>query len=357
MTKDDSHIKYDSLYLNGHHYVGVSGIQHLTEQLKASKSEEHLNIAHFLDEWTNNNDTIALQTSGSTGTPKQIMVKKKSMIASAKKTIKFLGLSKADTALLCLSAKYIAGKMMIVRALVGQLNLIVGNVSSDPLANIDREIDFAAMVPMQVSQLMEKSPQSLKRIKHLIIGGGNLNKNTIEHLKRAGVNAWETYGMTETVSHIALRSIHQYNEGFKVLPNIRISTDDRQCLVVEASDVNEQTLITNDIVEIDASNHFVIKGRYDNVINSGGVKLMPEEIEAKLQKQIPFEFIISSKEDEVLGQKLVLVLELKNKREFISPDYSELNRFEAPKEVVYIDEFPRTETGKLHRYKIKLLLK
>jgi O-succinylbenzoic acid--CoA ligase len=153
-----------------------------------------------------------------------------------------------------------------------------------------------------------------------------------------------------------MRSIKLYDKGFQLLPNVNISVDERQCLVIEASDVNDQKLVTNDLVEVDSHNRFTIKGRYDNIINSGGVKLVPEIIESKLQNQIPFDFIISSKADEVLGQKLVLVLESKNREAFIDPDYSILKRFEIPKELVFIDEFPRTESGKLHRIKTKLLL-
>jgi O-succinylbenzoic acid--CoA ligase len=356
MTGDSLHKKYKVLTVDGCSFNGFEAINKLVDTLKSGGDKEKASIAEFLIEWFDDSDTIQLHTSGSTGKPKQIVVKKKAMLASAKKTIQFLQLTEGATALLCLSANYIAGKMMIVRALLGRFNLLLGNVASNPLQKNQQKIDFAAMVPMQVYQVLKENHDALKQINHLIIGGGSLNRTCVKQLRKMDVNAWETYGMTETVSHIAMRSIKLYDKGFQLLPNVKISVDERQCLVVEASDVNDQKLVTNDLVEVDSHNRFTIKGRYDNIINSGGVKLVPEIIESKLQNQIQFDFIISSKADEVLGQKLVLVLESKNREAFIDPDYSILKRFEIPKELVFIDEFPRTESGKLHRIKTKLLL-
>ncbi len=299
-------------------------------------------IGKFLLEWLNNETFVFVQTSGSTGKPKQILVEKSAMIASAKATGSFFKLQPKNTALLCLSADYIAGKMMLVRAITLGLDLDTKEPNSHPLES--KKYDFVAMVPMQVENALEQ----LYLVKTLLIGGTKVNYQLTKSILKTNCNAFESYGMTETISHIAIKKIGELS--FTVLPNVTISVDERSCLVIEALELSKEKIITNDIVSILNEFQFVLKGRIDNVINSGGVKIFPEEVEEKLAKYISSRFFIASVSDEKFGEKVILVVEGKP---FILEDviFSEVSKYQTPKEVVFIDKFVETETNKINRKK------
>lgn len=299
-------------------------------------------IGKFLLEWLNNETFVFVQTSGSTGKPKQIVVEKSAMIASAKATGSFFKLQPKNTALLCLSADYIAGKMMLVRAITLGLDLDTKEPNSHPLES--KKYDFVAMVPMQVENALEQ----LYLVKTLLIGGTKVNYQLTKSILKTNCNAFESYGMTETISHIAIKKIGELL--FTVLPNVTISVDERSCLVIEALELSKEKIITNDIVSILNEFQFVLKGRIDNVINSGGVKIFPEEVEEKLAKYISSRFFIASVSDEKFGEKVILVVEGKPfKLEDVI--FSEVSKYQTPKEVVFIDKFVETETNKINRKK------
>ena len=299
-------------------------------------------IGKFLLEWLNNESFVFVQTSGSTGKPKQIVLDKKAMMASAKATGTFFNLQPKSTALLCLSADYIAGKMMLVRAITLGLHLDAVEPNSNPLEN--KKYDFVAMVPMQVANSLEQ----LHLVETLLIGGTKVSYQLAENILKTNCQAYESYGMTETISHIAIKPIGA--KEFTVLPNVSISLDDRNCLVIEALELSTEKIITNDIVEILNETQFILKGRIDNVINSGGVKIFPEVIEEKLAKFISARFFIASLPDEKLGEKVILVLEGKP-FEVDNTIFSDLSKYQIPKEVVFIDKFIETETNKINRKK------
>ena len=299
-------------------------------------------IGKFLLEWLNNESFVFVQTSGSTGKPKQIVLDKKAMMASAKATGTFFNLQPKSTALLCLSADYIAGKMMLVRAITLGLQLDTAEPNSNPLGN--KKYDFVAMVPMQVANSLKK----LHLVETLLIGGTKVSYQLAESILKTNCKAFESYGMTETISHIAIKPIGA--KEFTILPNVTISLDERNCLVIEALELSQDKIITNDIVEILNERQFVLKGRIDNVINSGGVKIFPEEIEEKLAKFISVRFFIASLPDEKLGEKVILVLEGKP-FEVDNTIFSDLSKYQIPKEVVFIDKFIETETNKINRKK------
>ncbi len=246
-------------------------------------------LAMFLKEWFNDSPLIQVKTSGSTGKPKVMMVEKTKMINSACMTLSFLGLKHPDSALLCMPLEYIAGKMLVVRALVGSLKLILVPPCSNPIAAIsDSEVlNFAAMIPMQVSSALKDSSheQRLKAIEHLIIGGGAVDDALASKLKSFPHNVYSTYGMTETLSHIALRRLSgpQASSFYSVFTGVKVYPSAEQTLTIEAPLVNNETLITNDIVEFNDQGQFRVSGRKDNVINSGGVKLQIEELEQWLK--------------------------------------------------------------------------
>lgn len=310
----------------------------------------------FLANWFDEGDTINAQTSGSTGVPKAILLSKASMLASAKLTNQFFDLKPEDTALMCLSANYIAGKMMVVRAIAGNLNLVVIEPSSAPL--FDYKIDFAAMIPMQVESLLksEIGILSLQKISKLIIGGSTVSSVLEEQLQQLSTKCYSTYGMTETVSHIALRSLNgTYKSNlYEALDGVSFEQDSRDCLTIRARHLQSEPFITNDIVRLKSDTSFEWLGRFDNVINSGGVKLFPETIEQKLSEIIPERFFISSLPDDKLGEKVVLIIESESysSRKLDELDIklsTKLTRFEKPREFIFTPKFEETTSGKIKR--------
>ena len=241
-------------------------------------------LNEFLKEWHSDSERMLVHTSGSTGTPKPLWVEKRRMTASARTTCRFLGLKPGDTALLCMSLDYIAGMMMAVRAEVCGLHLVEVTPSGHPLADLESAPTFAAMVPMQVFNSMQVPAEReiLKQIKHLIIGGGAIDDDLAAELKGFPYAIWSTYGMTETLSHIALRRLNgpEASEWYTPLDGVSVGLSPDGCLTINAPEVCASTLVTNDIADIDSDGrHFRIHGRKDNVICSGGIKIQAEEVE------------------------------------------------------------------------------
>ncbi|MGB5236036.1 MAG: AMP-binding protein [Flavobacteriaceae bacterium] len=311
-------------------------------------------IGDFLLDWLSDSPAVIVKTSGSTGPPKNIALTKQSMMASAMATAEFLGLQSGTKALLCLSAGHIAGKMMLVRAMVLGWSLELVSPSSSPLLETLNRFDFCAMVPLQ----LRSSFRHLDRVKTIIVGGAPLSGKDADMLSDIETKVYETYGMTETASHIALKPIIEPVIGedtaipFTVLPGIKLSQDDKGCLVIELPWDPVQTIRTNDIVELIGPDRFNWLGRVDNVINSGGVKLYPELIEKKLSGLIDNRFILLGLPDDDLGQRLVLVIEGQvNKEEVINAIREQHGKipYEIPKEILSMEKFPETENGKINR--------
>ncbi|HET8886785.1 MAG TPA: AMP-binding protein [Salinimicrobium sp.] len=314
-------------------------------------------IGRFLQDWLNEKAYVTVHTSGSTGKPKLIRLRKDAMINSAIATGDFFKVKNGTNALLCLPANYIAGKMMLVRAMVLGWDLDLVSPKANPLDHLYKLYDFCAMTPFQ----LDNSIGRLHLINKLIVGGGSVSENLKNLLQDKKAKVYETYGMTETITHIAARRINskkamERNENpFKLLPNVSISTDDRNCLVIQASKLSEEEVVTNDVVEIVSDNKFLWKGRLDNVINSGGIKIFPEEVERKLQKLISQRFFITSLPDDALGQKLVLFVEANfsevEQKELFSKikNLEMLDKYEKPKKIFFVEKFEETPTGKINR--------
>ena len=317
----------------------------------------------FLDEWNNDSAYVEVNTSGSTGEPKRMLVEKRRMLNSARITCDFLGLKPGDTALLCMSTDYIAGKMMVVRSIERGLRLIEVEPCGHPLADnyqlstIHYQLNFAAMVPMQVYNSLQvpEEKERLMDIRHLIIGGGAIDEAMERELRNFPNAVWSTYGMTETLSHIALRRISgpDASDWYTPFPSVEISQNQDGCLVINAPEVCAETLVTYDIVEI-KNNRFRILGRKDNVICSGGIKLQIEEIERELKPYVRVPYIISKRKDEKFGEVVVLLTEgstddAKQICEKVLPKYH------IPKAYIHVDQIPLTETGKPARKKAELL--
>lgn len=346
-----------------------------------------MTLEDFFSEWNNDSDRVLVHTSGSTGKPKPMMVEKKRMLNSARITCDFLGLKPGDSALLCMSLDYIAGKMVVVRSIERHLHLISVSPSGHPLKNIDLkdangkdvngEITFAAMVPMQVYNTLQvpEERERLTHIRHLIIGGGAIDASLEKELRSlpGNIAIWSTYGMTETLSHIALRRINgaEASEWYQPFDSVKISQTEEGCLVIDAPLVCAETLVTNDIVEIEPYIYnkveklrFRIKGRKDNVICSGGIKIQIEEVEALLKPHLEKPFMIAKKKDEKFGEIAVLLTEdedLKKVEATIrrllsgksddsnKSSESKTHKYWIPREYLHVDHLPLTETGKPKR--------
>lgn len=339
----------------------ILSVDEITTQLENEDIPEWKNrVFRFILEWFNDEPYIRQQTSGSTGTPKEVELPKSGMVASAINTLTYFNLKENDTAWLCLPAHYIAGKMMVVRAIIGNLNLLLTEPSSTPNTP-QQHIEFTAMVPMQVHSLLSKG-YDFKNISKMIIGGAAVDRNLKEKLQYAQAEIYATYGMTETASHIALQKLNGQNpdDCFHVLPGYTVSKTPDNCLVIEAPQFSKKPMHTTDIVEILSSRKFRWLGRADNIINSGGIKISPEPLEAKISSLLRRECIISSVIDEKLGEKIILVLE--NKKAYqdstlLLEKISQItDKHHTPKAVMYLDSFPRNSSMKINRLKIKEII-
>lgn len=308
----------------------------------------------FIKAWLSDQQTFILNTSGSTGVPKEITVTRKQLQASAHRTINKLKLSEKNTALICLDTKYIAGKMMLVRALEANMKIIAVEPASNPIKDLTEQPDFAAFVPLQLDEIFKDkdSVETLNRFQSIIIGGAAVSASLSGKIKSLSCDVYATYGMTETVSHIALQKLNgtDAHDSFEIFPDININVDERDCLVIDLPGFHEP-IITNDLVRIIDNSHFKILGRYDNIINSGGVKLIPETIEKKLSSLLNQPFFVTGANDDRLGQKLVLIIEGKEVPDLSNLVKQSLSTYEVPKEIIYVSEFIRTETQKINRQK------
>jgi O-succinylbenzoic acid--CoA ligase len=309
----------------------------------------------FLKEWFDKNDYVSGKTSGSTGTPKRIKLSKKAMLASAERTNSFFRLAKDTNLLLCLPVNYIAGKMMVVRAIAGGCNLIT--VAPSSLPDWTGQIDFAAMIPMQVQLLLEneQGKYKLDSIHKLIIGGSQVSRTLQNKLSQLSTSCYLTYGMTETVSHIALCKIGKNEENiYRALPGIHFRQDERNCLLIHAPYIQPEPFVTNDMVRLISDTSFVWIGRWDNIINTGGIKISPEDVEQKISELIESRFFITSVPDELLGQKVILKVEgapwkADTQERFYKKISTLLSRYEIPKQIIFEEKFEETSTGKIKR--------
>lgn len=357
MTK----LSYTTLTINGQIYDKPALIEltHSTASLPAWQKSCY----QFIKDWLSETDYVEVQTSGSTGTPKRIHLEKARMINSAKMTGQYFNFSKGQKALLCLPCDYIAGKMMVVRAFVWGLDLHLVAPAGNPMSDNTEQFAFAAMVPMQVTKILEESSKQLDRIQQLIIGGGKVGQALYKELQNLPTRCYATYGMTETITHIAIQKLNGVGQSdyFEALPAIQLSLDQRNCLVIDAPNVAEEQVVTNDMVHLE-KNKFKWLGRFDNVINTGGVKVFPEQIEKKLEPIVKVRFFISYLSDEKLGQKVILIIEdtLWNKSQIVDFQLKMkniLSKYELPKSIYFVKKFAETPTGKIQRNRTKALLK
>lgn len=347
-----------TLWINGR-FVGLEDILSSAESPRSPFEDSTFS---FLRQWLSGETSFEIHTSGSTGTPKRILVTRDQMASSALATAQKLRLKPGDACLVCIDTKYIGGRMMLVRAITIGLSIYAVDPCANPLDKIpsDRCVNFAAFVPYQVEHMLSESPKALSRIEKAIIGGAPLHDKTADALGPFEGEFYATYGMTETISHVALRKLNgkEKQEYFETLPGITAELDDRECLILSVPYLPEK-IRTNDLAVTISPTRFVWRGRYDNIINSGGIKISPEKIEAVVRKILEStghteRIFVHGVEDRQLGSRLVLVIEANIlDEEFLKSLYLSLAAvlppYEIPKEALLVSKFSETENGKINR--------
>ncbi len=326
---------------------------------KEFTTETWLNdIWNFLLNWISEEETISLKTSGSTGEPKNIWVKKSTMIFSAQQTSEYFQFNKNEKWLFCLPAAFVGGQMILVRAILNNTEVFAVEPKIE-LKEVIGEYDFASMIPMQVEKYLPN--KNKLKIRRVLIGGASIPSSLEKSLRLDNDSDYfASYGMTETVSHIALRKVNGnvYSNFFTGFKNILLGTDDRGCLTVYHKNYSENVLITNDLVEFDAYGSFRVMGRVDNIINSGGLKISPEEIENKISEMLSQRLMVIGIPDEKTGEKPVLMIEgveldrgtLSLLKNYLTEN---LDKNKSPKEIIFVNQFEETTNGKLDRRKTK----
>lgn len=347
-----------SILLNGKLYTHSQ----IIEGAITANSTFEKNTLSFCQQWLKGETHFQLTTSGSTGMPQKIRITRHQMIASAKNTASYLGLKSNFSALVCLDTRYIAGMMMLVRCFEVGMQPVIVEPAANPLESLteNQTIDFSAFVPYQLNQMITDDPDKLNRIKIALIGGAPVDVQLNEKIKSLTCTMYATYGMTETLSHVALKKLNGENPEsyFKALPNISFETDERGCLVINANYLSSP-VVTNDLVELYGDTRFNWIGRWDNLINTGGVKIVPETIEEEIKKvfnrlALDNRFIVVGIADKKLGQKVCLIIETHEALP-LSGDHlramisDRVSKYEVPKEIFFIEKFIETGTGKINR--------
>jgi len=327
--------------LNGYHLTKEDLCRIAYSFIKEGEDFEQ-SVGDFLLDWFDDKSYIEMFTSGTTGNPKTIRIEKNAMVNSAIATGEFFGLKPGDRVLHCLPANYVAGKMMFVRSFTLGLDMDFVAPSSNPLEHNEEKYDFSAMVPLQAKNAIK----NLSNIKKIIIGGAKIQESLEQELIKLPIEIYETYGMTETITHIAAKKVGV--EVFSTLPNVTVSVNENQCLEIVAKNIGIEKIVTNDVVKLISDKQFVWLGRFDNLINSGGIKIMPEQVESKLSALIPRRYFVNGLSDDILGEKVVLYVE-GEPIEINHSIFDVLDKYEKPKEIIFIPKFKETATGKIMR--------
>jgi O-succinylbenzoic acid--CoA ligase len=320
-------------------------------------------VFDFCRQWKLGKNEFSFHTSGSTGKPKPIYLSRLSMIESANMTMDWLHLQEGDNVLLCLPIEYIAGAMMLVRALVLKLNIVLVEPSQNPLEEITKPINIhlASFVTTQWSTILQSNPNLFtffSEVKGILIGGSELTSSVELLTKEIQLPIFQTYGMTETSSHIAFRQISSEDAIYQCLKGVQIKLNDQGCLCIHAPSTLNQWIETNDVAELIHVNQFSILGRNDFAINSGGRKIHPEIIEKCChsffaQHSITCKTFAYGLDDDFYGQKLVLFIEtideLNIQLQLIEYLKLNLESWEVPKQFIILPEFLYTKTGKIDR--------
>lgn len=345
--------------------VHVAGQWHGEETLKdvdlQSLDVHEREAVQFIHDWQEGKQAFTFHTSGSTGTPKPIMFHRSQLEASARITIDALQLKPGMTTLVCLDTRFVAGAMMLVRSMVIGMNILIRRPAGNPLASVTDPVDFMAVVPLQLAVILRESVDALDRIANVIVGGAALDEHVVKTLQHRRSAFFATYGMTETMTHAALRRLNGpgRQDAFHLLPGFSAAADFRGCLILRAAHLGDESIETNDLVQFVTPSTFHIHGRIDDVINSGGVKIHPAHVEDSLRSILPeagyhFRYFITGLPDERLGERVCLVIEHMplidhEEKKLMQLIADGLDKFEAPREIRYVKTFLETPTQKIDR--------
>jgi o-succinylbenzoate---CoA ligase len=355
----------DHLLLNGKKFY-LDEIQHYSFRESIPLNGYEAKTLEFCKNWLQGVQEFPVQTSGSTGAAKMMELKRDRMEASAQRTLRIFGLKPEDRVLVCLNTEYIAGMMMLVRGFVGQLNMTIIEPVGNPLAGVDpkAEFDFVSMVPLQLQTILEQTPEKVDKLnamKAVLLGGAAIGGRLEEMVQELKVPVYQSYGMTETISHVAVRRLNgpEKTSFYVAPPEVTLELDERGCLTIAAEVTGGETLVTNDLVELLGNNSFRWLGRADNTINTGGVKVQLEKVEAALETALNSfgmhrRCFAAALPDEALGERLIVVLEgsplTEEEEANIKGKLSELlGKYEQPKQFGYLPRLPETATGKVDR--------
>lgn len=329
--------------------IALEALEDVAYSLTKEGESFEREYGEFLLDWLDQSDSITVKTSGSTGEPKDYAVKKEHFLASARLTGEVFELFPGNRTLLGIPGSFIAGKMMFVRALVLGLDLLVVRPSKNPLKNTSRRFDFVALTPFQLANSLGE----IDRVDTLLIGGAPFPKSLELALESYKGKVVESYGMTETLTHIALREVHpKPQNNFTAIPGVSFGVDDRSCLSINAPHLGLKNLQTEDLVDLQDPLHFVWKGRLNRVINTGGIKVFPEQIEHKMDSFIGPRFFIGSQPHEQWGEQVILYIERPEVNEvLISAVRSavDFHKGEKPKAICWMKAFKELHTGKIDR--------
>jgi O-succinylbenzoic acid--CoA ligase len=334
------------------------------ESLLEDFSAFELDTLSFIKDWLTKKAQFAVKTSGSTGTPKTLIFERKQLLGSAQRTIETFGLKKGDRTLICLNPNFIAGKMMLVRGIEAELKMDIIEPSSNPLEKIDpeKQFEFVALFTNQIEKALQKTPEKLDSIKTVLVGGATVFPTLESDLQKVKSQIYHSYATTETLSHLALRCVNgnKKSEIYQAMNGVSFDIDNRSCLVINDTLLGIRRLATNDIVELIDPNSFRWKGRIDNVVNSGGIKIHLEETEELIRQilldnSIRENFCLVPKPDRALSQILVLLLESSKDEtqaaQLLKLIRKEMPKYQAPREIVFVPKLHMTMTGKIDRIK------
>ena len=356
MRQEQTPIWHENFKLNGLSFDSLDGLNEFLDSMKTQGNQFELDLAEFLTQWLSPESSIVTYTSGTTGQPKKCILSKENMRLSARTTGAFFEVQSKAHALLCLPLSFIAGKMMVVRALVLGWDLHVVPPTKDALTQYDTHYDFVALVPHQLAH----SYRALNKVKTLIVGGGVLPSYLEDKLQDSSVQAYATYGMTETLTHVAARRLNgpERSDRYRAMPGVEFNIDHRGCLVINAPNLLEAPLVTNDLVDLIDQHTFIYSGRIDDVINCGGIKYSPESLERKLRHHLNDNFVISSLPHETLGEQIVLVKDSSGPSDtVIHESFAALSPLERPKLILNLEALPQTNSGKYKRKEIRALIR
>ena len=329
---------------------------------RSVQSEYEANTRQIIKSWLLGQHEFAFKTSGSTGMPKSCVFSRDQVKNSAHRSLDFFGLKPGDTVLCCLNTEFVAGFMMIIRALIGQLNLVIIDPVSDPWKNLEDSINFTAVTPIQIESGLRDHPEKISMIGKLLVGGAAIHPLLERQLGALPVHVYHSYAMTETLTHIAMREVgsESISNIYSALEGVTFSTDAENCLIIHDAILGLKELRTNDVIELLNAKSFRWLGRIDNIVNSGGIKIQIEQLEASISELlvkhgINSNFCIVSKDDQVLTNKVVLLLE-NNELSFEALEIRSilkfgLPRYHCPTEVKLVPEIFLTKSGKVDRLK------